>query len=597
MMFARKNSEINFKKGQAIITAVIFFLFVSMTTILGVTAPVYKEVQLANDINKSKESFYLSESGQEDAVYRLKNGISISNTEVLTLGSSTVSTIIQDNSGMKVITSTATSSSLVRRIETELQMGQGVAFNYGIQTGQGGFNLSGGATVNGNVYANGNIEATNGVVITGSAVAANLASSLSDQSNNLPIPTPNSINFRDTSGTQDLAQSFIPATTSQITSLKLYIKKTGTPTDATVRIVANSNGNPSSSTLTSGTLSSNLVTTSYGWVETLFPSGVNLTAGTTYWIVIDNSTQNSSRYYTIGANDTYAGGLAKVGQFNGTWNNTTPSGLDMYFTTTMGGEFSFIGGDSYVGGVTIGSLGVGDAWGHTVEGASVAGGLYCQTGLNNNKNCDTSREDPPPQNLPVSDANIEVWKSEALAGGVLNGDQTIGWQGGTLGPVKINGDLNINGGGTLTMTGTVWVTGEITVSGGGKVRLSSSYEENSGVLLSDDRISLSGGGALSGSGEEGSYLMILTTYSSDCENGECSGNSAISLSGGAGAVILNAQKGFIDIQGGADINSAAAYEIRASGGAIINYEQGLANPNFTSGPSGGYSINSWKEVE
>ena len=45
------------------------------------------------------------------------------------------------------------------------------------------------------------------------------------------------------------------------------------------------------------------------------------------------------------------------------------------------------------------------------------------------------------------------------------------------------------------------------------------------------------------------------------------------------------------------IKEASAYKIQLSNSAKIIYETGLANLLFTSGPSGGYSIESWREQE
>ena len=51
-----------------------------------------------------------------------------------------------------------------------LGTGDGVSFNYGIQSGVGGF-VIGNAVINGNVYSNGTIEGANGATVTGSAFA------------------------------------------------------------------------------------------------------------------------------------------------------------------------------------------------------------------------------------------------------------------------------------------------------------------------------------------------------------------------------------------------------------------------------------------
>ncbi|MFA5888667.1 MAG: choice-of-anchor R domain-containing protein [Candidatus Paceibacterota bacterium] len=597
-MSNKKDKKNKYNKGAAMLIAVIFFLFTSMTIVFGIISPILKQATISKEVVFSKESYYLAEGALEDAVYRLKTGKTVSSGDTVVLNGYTATINVISTSEGKTINAVSDRAGIIRKMQSSVTTGVGTAFNYGIQTGTGGFNLSGGSRVNGNVYSNGDIIATNGVTITGSAIAANSSALSSDQLNDTPTPPTNNIKFRDTSTTQDLAQSFQVTNQGPINKVSLYIKKTGSPSDITVRMVTNSSGNPSTTNLftTQGTLSASLVSINYGWVDVVFPDNPELIPGTTYWLVLDNSTQSSTNYYTIGGNSSYTNGSAKLGKYAGTWNNTNPVGLDGYFRIYLGGLTSTIGGGTYVGAVVIGSGGVGDAYAHNVTGAQVAGNLYCQTGDDNNKSCDTSRPDPSPTGYPISDSNIADWKSEASAGGTITGNYTVGWAGATVGPTKITGNLVVNGGGTLTLSGTIWVQGTITLSGGGKIKLAASYGTKSGVLLSDNIVSLAGGGNLSGSGQAGSYLMVLTT--SNCPiDSSCGGVDALTLSGGAGAVILSAQRGTMTLNGGSGVKAATAYLIKASGGAIINYESGLADVNFSSGPSGGWSISSWEEVE
>jgi hypothetical protein len=227
----------------------------------------------------------------------------------------------------------------------------------------------------------------------------------------------------------------------------------------------------------------------------------------------------------------------------------------------------------------------GTAQAHTVNYTNATGEIYCQVGTGNNKTC-LSQPDPAYIAFSVSEANIEDWKAEAEAGGIYNGNYSVGWAGATLGPKKIVGNLSVSGGGILTVTGTLWVTGNITLNGGGTIQLASSYGSDDGVLVADGSISISGGGHATGSGVEGSYIMMLSTSTS---------SSALSVSGGAGAVIVYAPYGTINISGGASLKQATGYQMLISGGSSITYESGLANSNFSSGPSGSWSISGWGE--
>jgi len=51
------------------------------------------------------------------------------------------------------------------------------------------------------------------------------------------------------------------------------------------------------------------------------------------------------------------------------------------------------------------------------------------------------------------------------------------------------------------------------------------------------------------------------------------------------------------IDNNVDVAEASAEQLLVKNGATITYDSGLANARFTSGPSGGWKVRSWKEVE
>jgi len=569
--------------GQAMIGSVLFVLLAGMLLMTGSVNPGVRSSKDATSIDSSLSSFHLAESGVEDVLYRLKNGLTVSSNEVLSLDGNQTNTAVTDSGNSKTITALGNITNYIRKIQAQAVTGTGIAFNYGVQVGQGGFVLSNNAGVIGNVYSNSSITGSNGSYIRGTAIAANSSALSTDQSNDTPTSPSNSINFRNTSGTQDFAQSFIVSTSSPVNKVDLYLKKVGSPASATVYIRNDNAGKPGSTSITTGTLNSSLVTTNYGWITTTFNSNPILVPGTTYWLVVDNATQSGSAYYVIGANDDgYSSGQTKVGQNGGTWSATSPATLDGYFKLYLGGLYSTITG------VTVGQNGVGNAQAHTVTNSTIAGSLYCQTGSGNNKACNTSQADPVAQNWPVSEANIEAWKAGAQAGGVWNGNFTATTSTTNLGPRKIVGDLSLSNNKTLVVNGTLWVTGNFTVSNNTSVRLGSGYGAGSGVIVVDGTISISNNATFAGSGQTGSYIMLLTTSPSD---------SAITVSNNAGTVILNAQNGTITFSNNSGAKEATANRIVLSNNASIVYDSGLANQNFVSGPSGGWNITGWKEVE
>jgi Tfp pilus assembly protein PilX len=595
-----KKNKLNNQNGQIIIVGLVFFaiiLFFSAALITQISTNVKSERQ---SILKD-QALQLAEAGMDKAAYQLNQNSNYSGESNTVLGEGTFTITVSDvNSSTKRITSTgyvpnSINPRSVRIVKANVVIGNSViSFNYGVQAGNGGFELSGGSTVNGNIYSNGNIVATNGVHITGSATAANPPDVSADQSNDSPMPVtdcPGSgcVTFANSNSTQDFAQSFKLSTSVSINNIQFYIKKTGSPSNISVKIVSDDSGNPGTDVLLSGTLLASQVTTNFGWIPVTFPATPILNAGQTYWMILDASS-NPSKYYTISTNSNgYINGSGKLGKYGDNWNDTSPAGLDGYFQIYLGGGTSTIGGSNYVGGVYVGTTADDIAWAHNVQGASVTGSLYCQVGSNNNKTCDTSRSDPTPQPMPLSDANIQDWKDDASLGDSVSSFH-VDSAGATLGPKVIDGDLLIDGGGTLTVTGTLYIKGNIHITGGGIIRLDhDTYGASNGIIVSDGYILIDGGSNFYGSGESGSYPFVITTSSCPAASG-CDGYNAIELSGGSGTVSLIAQDGNININGGTNLKAVTGKQITMSGGATLEYDSGLINSNFTSGPGGSWQF-------
>lgn len=583
-------------KGAAMLVSVVFFIFISLAIIAGLVAPSVSGYRVASANLKSKSAYFLAESGVEDALYRIITSKPISDSETLVLDSNSATTAITTISGnQRQIESLGDVSNLQRKVNLLLTTSAGVSFNYGVQVGQGGIDLQGSSGIIGNVYANGPITGTSSCYITGTAISGNSPALEADQANGSGTPSYNII-FGNANSTQDVSQSFQVSEATPLNKVQVYVKKVGSPSNATVKIVNNSGSNPGTTVLASGTLTASSVTTSYGWIDVAFTSNPMLNLNTTYWLVIDAST-SSSKYYTIGAtNGGYENGLGKIGQQGGTWNDTTPAGLDYFLKVYLGGFTGLIAGSSgsQWNQFRVGTDGEGSAQAHTVNYTTAPGLIYCQTGTGNNQSC-TPQADPVYQAMPISEANITQWKADADDGGIYSGTyNTPSYGTSTLGPRKITGNLNVGGSHTLYVTGTLWVEGNITVSGAAKIVLSPSYGNTSGIIVSDGWLDLQGSGQLNGNGQSGSYILFVTT--SNCDSAFCVHN-AIDISGAAGSVVLNAQNGTISFTGSASAKEATAYKMKLVGATTVNYESGLANINFTSGPSGSWSVQNWKEIE
>jgi len=565
------------QKGNALIITMLFFVAISLSVGMGMVLPVVKSHTDAEHELHTKRSYFASESGVEDIVYRLKRSMTVSSTETITLGSEQATTSVTDiSSSKKQVTALGNSDGRNRTVSAVVEQGAGVSFTYGMQSGIGGIVFANNSQVNGSVYSNGSI--TGSGTITGSATSANSASLYADQQNGTGTPS-NNITFGDTTATADVAQSFVLSADEPINKVQLYLKKVSTPSNVTVRIVSDNNGVPSNTTLASGTLSASTVTTAYSWIDVTFSSTPQLIVGTTYWIVLDGSV-SSTKYYIIGGDSGYTSGIAKMGQYGGSWTNTSPSGLDTYFKVYLGGAVGLISG------MAVGSGGVGNAYANTINSSTIAGTNYCKTGSGNNKSCNTSLADPVAIDMPVSDANITDWQDAAVAGGTYTGNYTVSGTTNTLGPKKIVGDLSISNNGRLNLSGTVWVTGNVDISNNATLALSSSYGTGSGILVADGTISIGNNANFYGSGTSGSYIMVLSTSTS---------TSAITLSNNAGAVVLYAANGTVNVSNNAGAAAINGYKISLGNNAVITYLTGLANANFVNGPSGSWSVTSWKE--
>jgi hypothetical protein len=538
----------NTQRGQVVIINTLLFFALSTAIIFAVTSPVISSYQTTKSFSKSKQAFLVANSAADEALYKLNTNKTLASAETVTLAQGTANITVADTSGGKTISVDSDVDTYHRKYQLAVSTGTGVSFSYGLQAGQGGFDMSGSSGVIGNAYSNGDIVGSGGPYITGTAVSANVTDPLVVTSNNSgTIDPPNQIMFGGDTTSQDTAQSFTVATTTAVSSVRILIKKSGTAwmNNITMRIVTDNAGKPSKTSVAQGDISASTVTTTFNYLTIPLTTAISLTPGATYWLVFDTST-TYGQYYALGANDaSYATGTAKTSvagwssSNGGTWIATSPATLDHYFDIYVGGSTGIIQG------VTVGTGSTGDAWAFEIKDSTVAGTAYCQAGSNNNKVCNTTRANPAQQSFPLSDGNINDWKTEATAGGSTSTISLGSKDVKTIGPIKVNGDLSVGAGAILNINGTVYVTGDVSVSGGGIIRINPTQGGKSAVIITDGQVSASGGGQFQGSGTTGSYILVVTTNT--CPSGTgCSNKNAIEVSGGTGAVVLNAQKGTIN---------------------------------------------------
>ncbi len=307
-------------------------------------------------------------------------------------------------------------------------------------------------------------------------------------------------------------------------------------------------------------------------------------------------------------------------------NNAIVSGNVYSNGNITGVNGSRINGDTIVAGPTGSITGVriqNNSYSHFID-TSIVGGSATHTDLNNTtvalnafvdsmSNCSIAgsatyntdlsctvggtsttpntnvASDPPSIPLPIDQTQIDAWQQEAANGGTV-GTQNISGTTTVLGPKKILGDLNLNNNSTLTLTGTIWVTGNINLNNGSILKLASSYGTLSGVVIAGTTgtttagsIVPSNGSQILGSGTAGSYLMMLSQKVG-------TSSSAITVSNTSSGAIFYAGTGRIDVGENAGAKEITGYQVRLDNNAVVTYETGLSNSNFTSGPGGGWEV-------
>lgn len=179
------------QSGQIIIISLVF-----MAIILLLTGAVFGYIGLNVKAGRSslatEQALQMVDAGIDKAIWKLNTTAGAyageSGTVLGTVGEFDVS-IATISGTLKEITTTAyvpnrTAPRATKQAKVQVQTNtQVISFNYGVQVGDGGLDMSNNAQVNGSVYSNGPITIANGARITGTANSAG-ASGLFDGNNN-----------------------------------------------------------------------------------------------------------------------------------------------------------------------------------------------------------------------------------------------------------------------------------------------------------------------------------------------------------------------------------------------------------------------------
>lgn len=578
------------KESGQILIIVFVALGVVLFSVLFIIAGAQIYFGNAQHAYEAEKAVFLAEAGIDKAVNSLNKNPNYAGETETNLGDGSYSvTLTTKDAASKIIEATGyipskTNPKVKRTIKIESSRGVGVAFSYGVQVGEGGLEMKQNSRVSGSVYSNGNINMDNNAIVTGDAWVAGGVLGVPDQQNECVGVNCSDFVFGKTVGGQtrlDVAESFQISSNNKVSKVALKLKKSGSPSDATVRILKDKNGQPDKGEVkATGTLYAGLVTGSYGFTEVTFSSSPNLKSDQIYWLMVD-TTEDSSNYWSwsLDLAQGYTRGSAK---WSPNWSASNPSwneiSGDLDFKIYVGGTATQIAGSS---GVTVG----GDAHANTLKDLTVTGGAFYQ--LLDNVTAGSlhpGSEDPAPKVMPISDANINDWKAEAEAAGVFSGDitncPTTLAAGKYIGSIIISHDKRCN----ITASSPIWITGTLNLDNNNVIKLDPSWGLSSGVIVVDGAIELDNKNKAQGSGEPGSVLLLLSTYDSTQNN-----NNAIHLRNDGNSGVLYAGLGKIEIGNGNSIKEATGWKIKLKENTTVTYEQGLAGL-FFSGPGGSYSL-------
>ena len=582
--------------GAALLIIVIFLLSISTVIISGFSQPLIREYNRTKNIITSTGAYYLAEAGNEDAYYRLKNGMQTSPTWTIALNDATTTVSVSTSGNTSEIISVADKDSYIRKVKTTVSTSQTSAeFYYGAQVGEGGIimkqnsKIKGVGAATGDVMSNGAIEGDNvSNIITGDAI---VSCSIAEDAVAQAIVGNQDQIVGKASPEVDFAQSFIPSETKKLSKISLYIKKFGDPADPAVRIVEDNTGVPKTVSLADGVLDASLVGTDYAWVDVAFPTPAALTAGQTYWIVLDTAKSNSK--YWIWYRDNSGGYGDGVVKYSDDWDGDPWVDVvgDMTFKTYLGEGYSkiskvIVNGTAKANTIIDTTVG-GDAYYQNITDSTVGGASH------------PGSPDPPYLPLPISDENIADWKADAEAGGTIVGDYTATTT--VMGPVKIDGNLEIDISDVFTLSGVVYVTGNVTPDNLSRIQCDPLFGEQSCVLITDGYVDISNNATFSGSGNSKSYLMILTTIENclgEATAASCGPeNSAIYIKNNATGAIFYASNSLIYINNVVNVTSIVGYKFRLNNTATVTYEDNISDLIFSSGVGGGWRVHEWEEVE
>lgn len=334
-----------------------------------------------------------------------------------------------------------------------------------------------------------------------------------------------------------------------------------------------------------------------------------------------NSYRSSFASLAIGTGASFNFGM-QSGNGGITMLNSSSVTGNVFSNGPISGSGNMIRGDIIAAGAS-GSItsvhATGSAWAHTITSATIDKDAYYASIFGStvsgsvcvNTHCHPGSADQATATMPIADSVIDGWKTDIQNTGTVisatstqcsSGTYTINTDT-TLSNVLIECSVDVSKNSTdLIIAGPVWIQGNLSFSQGPNIVASSSLGTRSVQVIVDNESNRTTSSKVSvnqstnfSSGNAQSYVVIISMNKSAELGGT---EKAIDLSQSTtGKLLVYAPYGLIDIAQSTSLKEITGYKIKTANSSNITYESGLVNLLFTSGPGGGYTVISWKEVE
>ncbi len=161
-------------RGAALLLFMLFFVLASAALTAAFARSFYSDLISYRLFTSGSQSFYAAESGVEDMAYRFIAGLTVDTSEVVTVGGAAATTTytFDGASDMYEIVGVGESGRAFKQSQLGLFMGSGASFNFGVQSGNGGFTMTNTSQVLGNVFSNGTITGAGSSLIDGDVISA-----------------------------------------------------------------------------------------------------------------------------------------------------------------------------------------------------------------------------------------------------------------------------------------------------------------------------------------------------------------------------------------------------------------------------------------